>query len=284
MGLGLYEYPFNSKFFTLKSGLKYHYIDEGVGPILLCVHGNPTWSYYYRNIITDLSKRFRVIAVDHIGCGLSDHAKDFSYTLENHINNLDEFIKAKELKDITLLMHDWGGPIATGAALKNLNLIKGMIFLNTSVFIDKNIPKRINILRTKLLGPFFIQAFNLFAWPATFMTTKHKLNQKIKSGYLYPYQSYDDRLAVSEFVQDIPMSVQDRSYQTLKNIEDSLAKLNAKKLILWGGLDFCFSKHFYFRLKEKFPEAKSVLYEDAGHYVLEDKRFEVADEILNFIQ
>src|SRR5262245_6620556 len=109
------EYPFESKVFDL-DGLRYHYIDEGRGDVLLCVHGNPTWSFAWRNIVKGLSGDYRVIAVDHIGCGFSDKPQDYEYQLPRHIDNLSRLIVGLNLENVTLLAHDWGGAIGLGAA------------------------------------------------------------------------------------------------------------------------------------------------------------------------
>jgi len=104
-------YPFKSCHFRLPSNLSMHYVDEGPrdGEVILCLHGNPTWSFFYRNIIESFRQKYRVIAPDHLGCGLSDRFQSKTYRLEDHIQNLDRLISALGLKSVTLVMHDWGG-------------------------------------------------------------------------------------------------------------------------------------------------------------------------------
>ena len=111
------EYPFASHFFEV-GGLRYHYVDEGTGPTLLMVHGNPTWSFAWRNLIKALAPRYRVVAVDHIGCGFSDKPQDYSYRLAQHVANLERFVTGLDLSEITLFAHDWGGAIGMGAATR----------------------------------------------------------------------------------------------------------------------------------------------------------------------
>ncbi len=121
------EYPFASHFFDL-DGLRYHYIDEGTGPTLLMVHGNPTWSFAWRNLIKALAPRYRVVAVDHIGCGFSDKPQDYSYRLAQHVANLERFVTGLDLSEITLFAHDWGGAIGMGAAARCPNGSRGSCY------------------------------------------------------------------------------------------------------------------------------------------------------------
>lgn len=277
------EFDFESKFFVNQEGYKFHYIDEGKGEIILCLHGNPTWSYYYRNVIKDLSKKYRVIALDNIGCGLSSKPQEYSYTLENHIHNAQEFINHLNLKNINLLVHDWGGAIGLGYATRNPENIAKIICLNTAAFTDLHIPFRIAILRVPRFGEWLIRSFNLFAWPATFMTTVKHLKKNIRKAYLLPYNNYKNRIATAKFVQDIPMQSTHSSYSTLKNIELKLKSLNKPVLLLWGAKDWCFTRHFYCRFFDYFPQAKGVVYYHAGHYVLEDALDEILSEIKSFV-
>ena len=267
----LAQYPFQSHFFNLKNQLKIHFVDEGSGDPIIMVHGNPTWSFYYRNLVSSFSKKFRCIAVDNIGCGLSDKPQDYDYTLENHIQNLTELITSLNLKKVTLVVHDWGGAIGFGYATRFPDNIKKIVILNTAAFPDKNIPFRINILKFPVLGDWAVRTFNLFAWPATFMTTVKPLSKEIKQGYLYPYNNFQNRIATSKFVQDIPMASDHKTYATLSTIEKNLTKVQCPKLMLWGEKDFCFTTHFYNRFKEIYPDIQSELYSDAGHYVIEDR-------------
>lgn len=129
-----------------------------------------------------------------------------------------------------------------------------------------------------------MRKLNLFAWPATFMTTEKKLPRAIKDGYLLPYDSWDNRIAVARFVQDIPMEKDHRTYQTLVDIESRLHSLPQPKLILWGGKDFCFNRHFFEKWLEIYPDASAHWYAKAGHYVLEDALDDVSQRIWDFIK
>lgn len=282
--LGLEKvYPFRSQFLQVEShGI--HYVDEGKGQPILMLHGNPTWSFYYRNLIQMFSPKFRTIVPDHMGCGLSDKPQDYEYTLENHIQNAYKLIRFLDLKKIILIVHDWGGAIGLGLVTRYPELFDKIIILNTAAFPSENIPKRINLLRQGKMGEFLTRKFNLFAWPATFMTTQKPLPRAIKQGYLLPYNNWENRIAVARFVQDIPMEKEHKSYKTLREIEARLRTLPHKKLILWGGKDFCFDRSFFEKWLEIYPDADAHWYANAGHYILEDALEDVGLKIWDFIK
>lgn len=281
---GLHElYPFRSHFLQLGDH-NLHYIDEGEGTPILMLHGNPTWSFYYRHLIKTFSGSHRTVVPDHMGCGFSDRPGDYSYNLETHIQNTYKLIKFLDLKKIILVVHDWGGAIGFGLVTRYPELFEKIVILNTGAFLSKHIPRRINFLKTPFLGEWLMRRLNLFAWPATFMTTQKKLPRLVKKGYLLPYDSFENRIAVSRFVQDIPMEKTHPTYNILLEIESKLTSLSHPKLILWGGRDFCFNQHFYERWRQIYPDAEVHWYEEAGHYILEDAKEDVAQRMMNFIK
>ncbi|MBL7664014.1 MAG: alpha/beta fold hydrolase [Bacteriovoracaceae bacterium] len=275
-------YPFKSNF--LKIGdQRYHYLDEGQGEVILMLHGNPTWSFYYRNLVRTLKKDYRIIVPDHMGCGLSDKPQEYAYTLDTHISNLLVLIHKLQLTQVNLMVHDWGGAIGFGLATKRPELIKKIMIMNTAAFLSPHIPRRIAFCRTKI-GAFLVQAMNAFAWPATFMTTTKPMTSLVKEGYLLPYDSFANRIAVRRFVEDIPMTPKDQSYETILDIESKLPLLDMPKLILWGGADFCFNDKFYKKWLEIYPEAEAHYFKDVGHYVLEDALTECLPLIKKFLR
>jgi len=288
------EYPFSSKYFSVKSPYgqyKLHYIDEGPEntPPIIMVHGNPTWSFFYRHLIKKFSLTRRVIAIDHIGCGLSDKPQQYNYNLEGHINNLDHLfnhIVDPKLngQKFDLIVHDWGGAIGMGLALRHKEKLRRTVIMNTAAFTDEKIPKRIAICKMPIIGERLVRHFNAFAWPATFMATQRPLNKLVKKGYLLPYNNYQNRIATSRFVRDIPMKENHPSWNTLKSIEGKLSELPGDKFILWGRRDFCFSPHFYKRWCNIYPNAKKMILADAGHYLLEDEPEVTTKSIAEFLQ
>lgn len=276
-------YPFKSNFLSLGNNLSMHYIDEGQGPPILMLHGNPTWSFYYRNLIASFAGTNRVIAPDHIGCGLSDKPQDYEYTLAHHIDNLETLVDHLKLKDFVLIVHDWGGPIGFGLLERHPELVKKIVILNTAAYTSEVIAFQINMCRIPVLAEQVIRRLNGFALVATYMAVAKKMSPEIRKGYLYPYDNYENRIAVARFVADIPMTPKHRSYQTLKNIELSLHQHQCPCIILWGKKDFCFHDYFLGRWKEIYPQAAIKTFADAGHYVLEDAGDDIIKELKQFI-
>ncbi len=279
------EYPFESNFMELDDGNCLHYVDTGSGPPVLMVHGNPTWSFYYRHLLQSLQDRYRAIAVDHIGCGLSSKPPRYPYTLTQHIQNLTLLVEHLELDGVHLVVHDWGGPIGLGMAEKCPDKIRSLTILNTGAFPPLYIPWRIFALRFPWLGMLAIRRFNLFAGPATRMAmNRTKLSDTAKAGLLAPYKGYANRVAIDAFVKDIPFSKSHHVYDELVQIENNLTHLKDKPIqLIWGMQDWCFSPKCLRKFQEIFPEANTLEIGDAGHYVLEDAKDEVLAAISTFL-
>ena len=279
-------YPFKSLYFKLPCSNKIHYIDEG-NPLnqncIVLVHGNPSWSFLFRDLVKKLRKDFRVIAFDHIGCGLSSKPQKYTYCLNTHINNFDIFFKSLNIKKTHLIVHDWGGAIGLGWATRNISKLNRLVVSNSAAFRSKDIPKRIALCKSPILGPFLVRRLNAFAFPATFMASTKKLSKEVKRAYLLPYNSYNNRIAISKFVEDIPLSSSHKSYKTLYDIELQLKKLDSPVLFQWGMKDFCFHKKFLQRWLDFFPKAQVNTYMNAGHYVFEDEPNQTYENILRFL-
>jgi cis-3-alkyl-4-acyloxetan-2-one decarboxylase len=276
-------YPFIPKSFQTSEGHRLSYLDIGQGPVVVLLHGNPTWSFYYRELAQTLSHNHRVIVPDHLGMGLSDRPQVWGYTLDGHTRNLEELLAHLSITKPSLVVHDWGGAIGMTYATRASDGIDKVVITNTAAFTSPVIPRRINILRGKTLGESLIRGLNAFALPATTMASHRGLSRSVKQGYLYPYRTWHDRIAIARFVQDIPMSSTHQSYATLKLTEQRLPTLQGKKLIVWGKKDFCFNDHFLERWKALYPEARSLEFAHAGHYVLEDAKDEAISAIAEFL-
>ncbi len=264
-------YPFQSHYLTI-GGQRMHYVDEGAGPTVVMLHGNPTWSFYYRNAIKVLAGDYRVIAPDHIGCGLSEKPQRYPYTLAQHIDNFEKLADHLKLDDITLMVHDWGGPIGFGFAARHPDRIRRLVVSNTAAFRG-TAPRRIRCCRIPLLGALAVRAFNGFAAGATRLAChKHeRMTPDVRRGYLLPYDSYRNRVAVHGFVLDIPTRPAHPTYKLVEEISASLSQFRDRPmLIFWGVQDFCFNETYFDRWIERFPNAAVHRFEDSGHYVLED--------------
>lgn len=242
------------------------------------VHGNPTWSYYYRHLVTLLAKTNRVIAIDHLGCGLSDKPQNYPYRLQNHIDNLQSLLAQLSISFYSLIVHDWGGAIGLGVAGRNPGALERLVILNTAAFCSQRVPWRIRLCRLPLIGSLLVRGLNGFAGPAVFMAVARRLRPEVAKAYLAPYNSWHNRVAVYGFVRDIPLSPSHPSYAALVRVEEGLQTLAARDipmLVCWGGRDFCFNDFFYQEWRRRFPKADCHYFKDAGHYVLEDALEEI---------
>lgn len=290
-------YPFDSNFFLQSavdsqgnrqdSSVGQHYIDYGKtdsNHTFLFVHGNPTWSFYWRNLVLGLGQHSRCVAVDHIGCGLSDKPQNYQYSLNQHIDNLSGLIRNLDLKNITLVAHDWGGAIGLGTLLKNKDRFARIALMNTGAFPPPYIPWQIQLCRIPIFGMFAIRGFNGFAWPATRMAVSRKggLDQTVKQGLIAPYHDWETRIATHKFVEDIPARSTHPTWSVLNEIENGLTSLNLPVQLIWGMKDWCFRPDCLERFQKIFRNAKSHEISWANHYVVEDAPEEVLDVINAF--
>ena len=290
------EYPFESQCLDLE-GVRYHYIDEGGTPgpgggdaagsgPLLFVHGNPTWSFAWRNLIKDLSPEYRCIAVDHVGCGLSDKPQKYSYTLRRHMENLVCLIDHLDLRDVTLVGHDWGGCIGMGAASRRPDRFSRFVLMNTAAFRSRRIPWRIAVCRWPILGPLGVRGLNLFSRAALPMAIAPggRCSKAVRAGFLAPYNSWANRIAVQRFVEDIPLRPNHPSYPMLVEIENALESFESRPfLFVWGMRDWCFTPEFLDEWLERFPNAQVLRLPNASHYVFEDAPDECTTRIREFL-
>lgn len=280
-------YPFAPHYADL-GGVRMHYVDEGKpdAPVVCLLHGNPSWSFLYRELIPELKHAHRVIAPDHIGMGLSDKPQKYPYTLAQHTANFGALIEKALLpgQKISLVVHDWGGAIGLGWAARNPERIERIVVLNTAAYPAVRIPLRIAVCKLPLFGPLAIRGFNAFAGAAVHMAVVKPLSKEVRKGFLLPYRSWTDRIATLRFVQDIPMREDHSSYAELATTGKLLEKLHDKPfLIQWGGQDWCFNDWFYNEWLRRFPTAEYDYYPQAGHYLLEDAGDRIIPRIRHFL-
>jgi pimeloyl-ACP methyl ester carboxylesterase len=285
-------YPFSSHYLETR-GMRMHYLDEGSrdAPPVLMLHGNPTWSFYYRNLVKALSANHRCIVPDHIGCGLSDKPGDeqYDYRLTSRIEDIDSLIDHLHLAaPITLVVHDWGGMIGFAWAVKNPQRIARLVILNTAAFPlpeEKRMPPALSLVRDSRIGEFLVLRFNAFSGIAARVAFKKPVSKEIRKAYTLPYDSPANRIATARFVQDIPLSENDPGFDILLQTAEHLHLLEDKPcLIAWGEKDFVFDKTFLKRWLEYYPDAQINRYPDCGHYILEDGGPALIDIIKNFIE
>lgn len=280
-------YPYVPHRFTTPAGAGMSYVDEGGqgDEAVLMLHGNPTWSFYYRQLIEAVLPHVRCVAPDHIGMGLSDKPAGYAYTLERRIADIEALVASLGLKRVHLVVHDWGGAIGFGFAARHPDLIGRIVVLNTAAFPSLNIPRRIALCKTAFPGTLLVRGFNAFAGPAVTMAMhRRSLTPEERRGFLYPYGNWADRVAVNAFVKDIPLSPRHRSHRTLLEVEAGLRLFKTRPvLIVWGGKDFCFDDTFYVEWRKRLPAAQGRYLPDAGHYVLADAWDEIGPEITGFL-
>ena len=263
-----------------------HYVDEGPtdgsAASILCVHGNPTWSFYYRSIVARFRETHRVVAVDHVGCGLSDKPQQYKYTLAQHTSNLVRLIDSLDLKNVTLVVHDWGGAIGLGAAVSRTERFRNVMVLNTAAFPPPYVPRRIAACRIPLLGSWAIRYLNAFAQAAITMAIDRlpKLSDNAREGLLVPYDSPKNRVAIDGFVRDIPMTPKHSTWNVLVELERNLPKLSGLPIrFVWGMRDWCFRPECMERMNLAWPNATRRELDDVGHYVMEEASAEVLEEL-----
>jgi haloalkane dehalogenase len=284
-------YPFRSRYLRFDD-LRYHYLDEGRGEPVLMLHGNPTWSFYYRELVGSLSDRYRVIVPDHMGCGLSDKpaAQRYPYRLQNRVDDLERLLSHLDLADkLTLVLHDWGGMIGISYALRHPDRIARLVVLNTAAFMPpagKRLPWRLKLIRNgKLLSALLVQGLNAFALAAAHMASHKGLSAPVRRGLLAPYDCWSHRIAMLKFVEDIPLSPGDPSYDLVDYADNHLHRLSQlPTLICWGLRDFVFDRDYLAEWQRRFEEAEIHSFDDAGHYVLEDVPERIIPLVRRFLE
>ena len=274
-------YPFENKYINLEAG-KMHYIDKGEGKTILFVHGTPTWSFLYRDYISELSKKYRCIAIDHIGFGLSEKPTTFDGTPQSHSDNLIEFIEKLNLTEITIVVHDFGGPIGLGAAIHISDKIKQIVMLNTWLWETKSNPnaQKINKLLNSGIGRFLYLKMN-FSPKVLFkkgIYNKKVLSKRLHKQYIYPFPNKASRQSLLKIGKALVGS-SDWYQEQWKQLN----KLESKPwLILWGTEDEFITMDYLSKWKNRLPNSKVIEYR-CGHFIQEEKPTETIEAINNFM-
>jgi haloalkane dehalogenase len=281
----------NGRQLVIRNGLKYAYQDEGQGDPVVMVHGNPTWSFYFRDLMAGLRDRYRVIAPDHIGCGMSDKPGDdrYDYTLASRVEDLETLLEHLGLREnITLVLHDWGGMIGMAWASRHPERVRRLVVLNTAAFLlppGKALPWQLRLVRNTPLGPLLVRGFNAFSRGLVRDCVMKPLRPEVRNAYLAPYDTWAHRIAVLRFVQDIPLRPGDRAYDLVRSVMDGLERFRSVPLLIcWGQKDFVFDDAFLQEWQRRFPKAEVRRFPDAGHLVLEDAGDEILPLVRDFLQ
>jgi len=275
------EYPFQPNFWEI-NGQQLHYIDEGKGEPILFVHGTPSWSFDYRNVIKKLRPDFRCIAIDHIGFGLSDKPENYDYSTQNHSKTLQQFVFEKQLEDFTLVVHDFGTVIALNFALQHPEKIKRIVVLNSWFWSSKSDPefaKIRSVLKSPLL-PFLYRYLNFsprFILPRSFGDRKIP-NKRLKQ-YTKPFANKAQRNGPLAFAKSL-LNDQDW-FEELWSQRNILA--NKPVLFIWGMKDPLIKPHDLEKFQRGFPNSKAIRLETSGHFPQEEQPDVVANVITDFL-
>jgi pimeloyl-ACP methyl ester carboxylesterase len=286
------DYPSNSSAYFEVSHLKMHYLEGGKDndETLVMIHGNPSWSFYYRNLFNALVDKYHCIVPDHIGMGLSDKPGDdeYSFTLKERVDNLEALLDATTSnKNLTLIVHDWGGMIGLAYATRYPDRIKRLIISNTAGFHipeGKQVPWELKLTRTPVIGALLNQGFNAFPKGAVSKcVTRKPMSKEVGQAYTAPYDSWANRLSVLRFVEDIPLDKSHVSYDVVDDVDKNIEQFKTLPiLICWGLKDFVFDNDFLAEWKRRLSDVEYHEY-DAGHYLLEDAGDEVIPVIQQFL-
>ena len=283
-------YPFAPHTFT-RHGLRLNYLDEGAGDPVVMLHGNPTWSFYYRNLVLALRDSYRCVVPDHVGCGLSDKPPEsaYDYSLRSRVDDLEALLDHLGLREnLTLVLHDWGGMIGMAFAARHPDRVRRIIASNTGAFplpASKRFPWSLWLGRNTWLGAWLILRHNAFCRAAAgWCVTRRRLPADVRRMYLMPYDTPEHRVAVLKFVQTIPLKPADPGYDIVSDTAASLHKFRrVPTLLLWGMRDFVFDRHFLAEWRRQLPHAEVYEWPDCGHYLLEDAGEEVIMRVREFL-
>ena len=292
------DYDFTGHRLEVRPGIRLHYLDEGPrdGEVVVALHGNPSWSYYWRHLVLGLRDRYRVIVPDHVGMGLSDKPDDdanalprYDYTLQSRVDDLGTLLDHLGIDGpITLAVHDWGGMIGFGWALSHMAQVRRLVITNTAAFpmpADKPMPWQIALGRDFQVGELVIRGFNAFSGGASYFGVERRMPRDVRRAYVAPYDNWQHRISTIRFMQDIPLSDKDRAWPLVAESGRHLHEYADRPAFIgWGLKDFVFDRDFLDGFRTALPQAEVMAFDDAGHYVLEDKHEVLVPAIRRFLE
>lgn len=262
------SYPFTPHYIDLAAG-RMHYIDEGHGAPIVFVHGTPTWSFLYRDLIKCLSPQYRCIAPDHIGFGLSDKPTDWTYRPRDHAQNLSTLIEQLDLQNIILVVHDFGGPIGLSYAINNPEHVSQMIIFNSWMWslADNQQARQAYSLLRRPIGKWLYMQLNLsprfllpFLW-----ANKATLTPAVQRAYTSIHRQPQERLGMYRLACALLESTE--WYNELWQRREQLAHIPT--LLLWGLKDATFGSTLD-RWRAIVPDAQVISFPSIGHFVMEE--------------
>lgn len=276
-------YPFRSRWIELPGGSAMHYVDEGEGDPVLLVHGTPTWSFEWRRLIRGLAPRWRCIAPDHLGFGLSDRPAAGDYTPEWHAAKLAAFVERVGLEDFTLVVHDYGGPIGLPLAVREPGRVRSLVLLNTWMWSfagDAGVERAARLLGGGF-GRFLYRHANFslrVILPSAF-ADRRRLTRELHAQYLAPFPDPASRATVL-WPLARALLASGAHYDALWRQRERLRDIRA--LLVWGTRDPAFRPHHLARWREALPDAE-VVELPVGHWPHEEAPEEVLGAVEGFL-
>ena len=282
-------YPFAAHYRTV-NGVRLHFVDEGTGDPVVLLHGDPAWGFLYRNFIPRLARGYRCIVPDHMGMGKSETpAAPYPYRLRHHIGNLEALVLELDLRAVTLVVHDWGGPVGLGVAVRHPDRVKRLVLMNTwasAAWPGGPLPRLLQLIRSER-GERFVLERNGYLEPALAGLTlrQERLTPAVMAAYRAPFPTAESRRALLCWSRDISVSEDDASYLEMKRIEDGLAAFARTPVLLgWGMQDPVLTPQVRRWWQDRFPHAVNREAHHASHFLQEDAPEQVIGWIEEFLE
>jgi cis-3-alkyl-4-acyloxetan-2-one decarboxylase len=273
-----------------EDGIDLHYVDVGTGAPVLMLHGDPSWGYLWRVFIAPLAESCRVVVPDHMGMGKSGRPPfPPPYRLAQHVENLERLVLRLDLRELTLVLHDWGGPIGLGVAARHPERIAGLVLMNTwahARWPGGPFPRLVELIRSPR-GEQFVLERNGYVATALrgTMTRPEQLDQTALDAYLAPYPTPESRQVLLSFSRDIPVEERDPSFAELHRTEQALPQLGDRPVLLvWGMQDPVLPPAVLARWRATYPRAEVCEIQDASHFLQEDAPENVLDCLTAFLR
>jgi haloalkane dehalogenase len=277
---GIPDYPFAPHWLDV-DGLRMHYVDEGAGDPVLLLHGEPTWSFLWRKIIPPLASRARVVAPDLIGFGMSDKPTDAGwYSYDRHVESVERLVLGLGLKRLTLVVHDWGGPIGLRVAVEHADLVDRIVILDTGIAAGR--PPSETWLRFRAVVREVGGALDIGRLVEA--GTAQGLADEVRAAYDAPFPTPESKAGPLAFPEQVPTEPKHPNTEPMNRVRDALHEWRKPVLVVWGADDVVLPVRVAERFVETIPGATGPeLIAGASHFLQEDRPDEVAAQIVAFL-